>query len=57
MEYNKRSASFKGLECYKLTNIYVSDTVIGHGSYANVFEVDYMGLRCAGKKIHYVLLE
>jgi serine/threonine protein kinase len=57
MESKKRSASFKGLECYKLTNIYVSDTVIGHGSYANVFEVDYMGLRCAGKKIHDVLLQ
>ena len=57
MEYKERLASFKGLECYNLTNIYVSDTVIGHGSYANVFEVDYMGLRCAGKKIHDVLLE
>ena len=57
MEYKKRLASFKGLECYKLTNIHVSDTVIGHGSYANVFEVDYMGLRCAGKKIHDVLLQ
>ena len=59
MECKKRSASVlvKEIEYYKLTNLYVSDTVIGHGSYANVFEVDYMGLRCAGKKIHDALLQ
>ena len=29
---------------------------LGHGSYATVFELEYMGLKCAGKKIHEVLL-
>ena len=57
MDYKKRLASFKGLESYNLKNIHVSNTVLGHGSYANVLEVDYMGLRCAGKKIHDVLLQ
>ena len=29
---------------------------LGHGSYATVLELEYMGLKCAGKKIHEVLL-
>ena len=57
MEGKKRLASFKSLESYKLTKIQISDTILGHGSYANVLEVNYMGLKCAGKKIHDVLLQ
>jgi serine/threonine protein kinase len=30
--------------------------VLGHGSYATVLELQYKGLKCAGKKIHEVLL-
>ena len=30
---------------------------MGHGSYATVLELEYMGLKCAGKKIHEVLLK
>ena len=52
-----RQDSFSGLEPYKLTGVQVSDKVIGHGSYATVLELHYMGLKCAGKKIHDVLLK
>lgn len=57
MESKQQSESFKRLECYKLTQFHVTDTILGHGSYANVLEVKYMGLKCAGKKIHDVLLQ
>ena len=45
---------FSGLEPYKLTSIRVTDQKLGHGSYhaATVLELQYMGLKCAGKKIH-----
>ena len=43
---------FSGLEPYKLTSIRVTDRELGHGSYATVLELEYMGLKCAGKKIH-----
>ena len=44
------------LDSYKLTGITVTDRELGHGSYATVLELQYMGLKCAGKKIHEVLL-
>ena len=34
----------------------MTDRELGHGSYATVQELEYMGLKCAGKKIHEVLL-
>ena len=34
----------------------MTDRELGHGSYATVQELEYMGLTCAGKKIHEVLL-
>ena len=34
----------------------VTDRELGHGSYATVLELDYMGLKCAGKKLHDVLI-
>ena len=34
----------------------MTDKELGHGSYATVQELEYMGLKCAGKKIHDLLL-
>ena len=50
-------ALFTGFEPYKLNMIRVTDRELGHGSYATVLELDYMGLKCAGKKIHKYLLK
>ena len=48
--------TFAKFEPYRLPGIRVTDNELGHGSYATVLELDYMGLRCAGKKIHEVLI-
>ena len=48
---------FAGFDPYKLTGVRVTDRELGHGSYATVLELEYMGLKCAGKKIHELLLE
>ena len=50
-------ATFTGFDPYKLNGVTVTSRVLGHGSYATVLELEYMGLKCAGKKIHEVLLE
>ena len=42
---------FSSLEPYKLTHIELTGIKLGHHSYASVVEVNYMGIRCAGKKI------
>ena len=34
----------------------MTDQELGHGSYATVLELEYMELKCAGKKIHELLL-
>ena len=52
-----RLATFTGFDPYKLTGVRVTDKKLGHGSYATVLELEYMGLKCAGKKIHELLLE
>ena len=49
-------ATFTGFDAYKLTEVTVTDRELGHGSYATVLELEYMGLKCAGKKIHEALL-
>ena len=49
-------ATFTGFDPYKLTGVEVTDRELGHGSYATVLELEYMGLKCAGKKIHELLL-
>ena len=49
-------AKFTGLEPYRLTGVRVTDRELGYGSYATVLELEYMRLKCAGKKIHEVLL-
>ena len=48
--------SFTQLDPFKLTEVLVTSNKLGHGSYATVLELEYMGLKCAGKKIHEVLL-
>ena len=48
---------FSSLEPYKLTRVELTGIKLGHGSYASVVEVNYMGLKCAGKKVHEVLFE
>ena len=35
----------------------MTDQELGHGSYATVLQLDYMGLKCAGKKIHELLMK
>ena len=49
-------ATFTGFESYRLTRVCMTDRELGHGSYATVLELEYMGLKCAGKKIHELLL-
>ncbi len=49
-------ATFSRFEPYQLIGLKVTNEELGHGSYATVFKVDYMGLKCAGKKIHNALL-
>ena len=51
----KRS-NFSGFESYQLTGVRVTDRELGRGSYASVQELEYMRLKCAGKKIHDLLL-
>ena len=45
-----------GFEAYKLTEVKVTDRELGYGSHATVLELEYMGQKCAGKKIHNELL-
>ena len=49
-------ANFEGFSPYRLSNVKASGRELGRGSYATVLELDYMGLTCAGKKIHNELL-
>ena len=49
-------ATFTGFDPYKLTGVGVTDRELGHGSYATVIELEYNGLKCAGKRIHELLL-
>lgn len=51
-------ALFTGFEQpeYKLTEIEVSERELGHGAFATVLDVEFLGLKCAGKRIHELLL-
>ena len=51
-----RRAAFVSLERYQLTGVLVTDRVLGTGASGKVIELEYMGLKCAGKKIHEDLL-
>ena len=48
--------SFAEIGAYKLSGVQVNDKELGHGSYATVLELDYMGIKCAGKRVHHLLL-
>ena len=48
--------SFTQLDPFKLSGVSVTRNKLGYGSYATVLELEYMGLKCAGKKIHDVLV-
>lgn len=39
------------LDSYKLTGVHVTDRELGIGATSVVLELDYMGHKCAGKKI------
>ena len=52
-----KAATFTGFETCELSLVQVTDRELGHGSYATVLELEYMGLKCAGKKIHELLLK
>ena len=45
----------EALERYQLHGVRETGTELGRGSFAAVVEVDYKGMRCAGKKIHSIL--
>lgn len=49
---------FEGLEAYTLdkSSIQVTSEELGCGAYATVLKLKYLGLKCAGKKIHNALL-
>ena len=47
---------FSGFRSFTLTGVNVTSRVLGCGSYATVLELEYKGVKCAGKKIHDVLL-
>ena len=49
-------ATFSDLEPYKLSKVKFTDHELGRGSYATVMELNYKGQKCAGKKIHEILL-
>ena len=40
------------LEAYRLCEVKVTDRRLGSGSFATVFELNFKGLKCAGKKIN-----
>ena len=46
-----------GFEPYRLTGVVVTEEEYGRGTYATVVGLEYRGLKCAGKKLHYVLIE
>ncbi len=52
-----KGAAFISLESYKLSGVTVTDHQLGVGSAAVVVELEYMGHKCAGKKIHNFLLK
>lgn len=52
-----RGAAFVSLEPYKLTGVQLTGRELGIGSSATAIELEYMGLKCAGKKIHEALLK
>ena len=55
---NPERMSFAGLDPrFVLTGVTVTDRQLGIGAYATVLEVEYNGLKCAGKKPHEIFLQ
>ena len=52
-----KTRDFSHLEPYVLRGVQMTGRELGRGSFATVHEVEYMGLKCAGKKIHNVLVQ
>ena len=52
----KMEELFVGLEPYNLSGVTLTDKELGTGAYATVLQMDYLGLKCAGKRIHSALL-
>ena len=50
------TATFSALEPYRLNGVTVTDREMGHGVCTTVLELEYMGLKCAGKMINEVQL-
>ena len=48
-------ATLSGFESYSLNGLQLTGQELGRGSYATVLELKYMGLKCAGKKIHDIM--
>ena len=48
------SSTFPGLV---IANVLFTDTRLGRGADATVYEVDWNGTRCAAKRLHEILLE
>ena len=57
MAERSRATDFTEFEKYRLTGVRLTERQLGHGSYATVQELEYLGLKCAGKKIHDLLLQ
>ena len=49
--------TFECLNPYEISGIKLSTKELGRGSYAIVYEVAYMKVKCAGKKIHEILID
>ena len=49
--------SFTGMDTYGLKRVQITSERFDHGSYAQVLELEYMGLKCAGKKLNEELLD
>lgn len=49
-------ASFSEFDSFKLSGVRVTSNILGRGSYATVLELKYKEQKCAGKKVHDVLL-
>ena len=47
----------QAFEQFTLRQIRITENEFGHGSYAVVMELEYRGLKCAGKKLYRVLYE
>ena len=51
------SPGANSLRQFQLTGVSDTGRIIGNGSYANVKELEFRGLKCVGKKIHQLLFD